>query len=104
MKFTNAGLVNETIWNMRLADLPRGTNRGMVQALANGNPPYTEQEREAENIQVNCNFLDATQLLADARRSYYNGFQSPGKYFAVTLDYGPPYSRIKWGNESATES
>lgn len=99
MKFTSPSLVSECIWNLRLADLPRGTNRKLINSLANGNPPYTEQERQENGIEFNCNFLNFTQLIADARRSYYNGFQAPGKYFSVTLDYGPPHSRIRWGNE-----
>lgn len=82
---------------MRLADLPRGTNRGLINSLCNGNAPYTEQERQDSNVEINVNFLDATQLCADARRSLYNGFQAPGKFFTVTLDYGPIYSRIRWG-------
>lgn len=103
MKFTSASLVNETIWNMRLADLPRATNRASVNRLMNGLPPYTERERQENNIEVNVNFLDAPQLMADARRSYYNGFQAPGKFFTVTIDSGPVYSRQKYGRIITSE-
>lgn len=103
MKFTNASLVSEVIWNLRLGDLPRGTNRAWINRVANGEPPYTEQERQANNIEINVNFLDCCQLLADARRSYYNGFQSPGKFFTVTFDFGPPQARMKWGRVITSE-
>lgn len=69
----------------------------------NGSPPYTEQERSENNIEINTNFLDAPQLVADARRSLYNAFQAPGKFFTVSLDYGPPHSRIKWGRTITNE-
>lgn len=97
MKFNSPELVNQAIWTMRLADVPRGTNRANVNRLMNGWPPYTEEERQANNVEINVNFLDAPQLLADSRRSYYNGFQAGNKFFTITTDYGPPYSRIKWG-------
>lgn len=90
-------MVDEVIWNMRLADLTRGTNRSYINRLVNGDPPFTEQEREENNIEINVNFLDATQLAADARRSLYNAFQSTGKFFTVSLDSGPVYARSKWG-------
>lgn len=102
-KFTSSALVSETIWNMRLADLTRGTNRSLINSLVNGNPPYTEQERQDNNVEINVNFLDATQLCADARRSLYNGFQAPGKFFTVSLDSGPVHKRAEWGRVITAE-
>jgi hypothetical protein len=67
MKFTTAASVEQLVWEMRLADYPRALNRAAMNTLANGAPPYTEQEQQQNNINTNVNFLDYTELLVDAR-------------------------------------
>lgn len=96
-KFTNAGLVEQIVWDMRLADLPRGENRALIDRLANGLAPYTKKEQEAGRLKTNVNFLEFPELLADARRSYYTAFLKSANFFNVTLDYGPPVKRKAWG-------
>ncbi len=68
MKFTTGAAVEQLVWEMRLADYPRALNRAQMNALANGAPPYTDQEQRQNNINTNVNFLDYTALLVDARR------------------------------------
>lgn len=97
MRFTNAGIVEQTVWDMRLADLPRGQNRALIDRLANGFPPYSRREQDAGRIKTNVNFLEFPELLADARRAYYNAFLKTEHYFNVTLDYGPVRKRREWG-------
>lgn len=103
MRFTSPQLVAEAIWALRLGDLPRATNRASINRLMNGSTPYTEKERQENNIELNVNFLDGPQLVADARRSLYQAFQAPGKFFTVTVPYGPPYARMKWGRKITEE-
>ena len=98
MNFSTASLVEQAIWDMKLADQPRGRNRAQIDRLFNGYPPWTNAEAEAAQIKTNVNFLDAPKLAADARRSYYNAFLKPGKFFSVTLDSGPMRRRASWGN------
>ena len=88
MKFTSASLVETVIYQMRFADLPRGTNRALIDRLANGAPPWTKSEQEQAAIKTNVNWLEFPKLAADARRSYYNAFMKPGVYFNVSVEYG----------------
>jgi hypothetical protein len=97
MKFNSAGVVENVVWDMKLADLPRGENRSQINDLANGNPPYSDDEVNENNIKTNVNFLEATKLLLDARRQFTNGFIKPGNFFNITLDYGPKHKRAVWG-------
>jgi len=98
MKFSNAALVEQVVWDMRLADLPRGTNRALIDRLANGNPPWSQQEAEEAQINTNVNWLEFPKLIADARRSYANAFMKPGQFFNIMLDYGgKPSKRREWG-------
>lgn len=96
MRFNNAALVEQIVWDMRLADQPRGQNRALIDRLANGNPPFTAAEQEAGHIKTNVNFLEFPELLADARRAYANAFMKQGKFFNITLDYGPVRKRREW--------
>ncbi len=73
MKFTTGAAVEQLVWEMRLADYPRALNRAQMNALANGAPPYTDQEQRQNNINTNVNFLDYTALLVDARRLLEGG-------------------------------
>lgn len=98
MKFSNAALVEQVVWDMRLADLPRGTNRALIDRLANGNPPWSQQEAEEAQINTNVNWLEFPKLIADARRSYANAFMKQGSFFSVMVDYGgKPSQRREWG-------
>lgn len=97
MRFSSSSLVEQVVWDLRLADQPRGINRSLVARLFNGLPPYTEEERKQNRINTNVNWLEGSRLAADARRSYYNAFLKPGTFFSVSLDYGPAFKRRKAG-------
>jgi hypothetical protein len=96
MDFSTAALVEQVIWDMRVADVPRGDNRAQIDRLFDGFPPWTMQEAENARINTNVNFLDGPKLAADARRSYYNAFLKPKTFFTLTLDAGPARSRPSW--------
>lgn len=97
MNFSTSALVEQVVWNMRLGDQQRAKNRAQLSRLFNGFPPWTASEADSANIKTNVNFLDAPKLGADARRSYYNAFLKPERFFNVTLQDGPVKSRLKWG-------
>ena len=93
MNFTNAEVVEQVVWQMRLADYPRATNRALIDDLANGVPPYSTQEVAQNNIDTNVNFLELTRISHDARRQFYNAFCVPSPFFSVDVDYGPKHKR-----------
>lgn len=95
-KFDVAAVVEDLVWSLRLADYPRSLNRANINDLFNGKPPYSLEDQERNNVVVNNNFLQATQLGHDARGQFSNAFMKPGKYFSVTVDRGPIHKRQAW--------
>lgn len=96
MKFKNASAIESIMWQMRLADYPRSRRRAQIDELANGFPPYTEQEATAEGLEVNTNDLTLSKILHDARRQFSVAHLTPDPLYTVTLDYGPVWKRQKW--------
>jgi hypothetical protein len=69
----------------------------LVQGLANGEPPYTEQEEEENHIQTNINFKEHAQLILQAREQLENGLLSAGSFFTVTVPDAPAGKRDAYG-------
>lgn len=97
MKFDTATSVEQVVFQMRLADYPRGKNRARINDLFNGAPPYSDAEQEENHIDTNVNDLSATKIDHDARRMFDNAFITPNPLFTLTTDYGPVHKRQKWG-------
>ena len=62
LKFDNAARLSEVVWNARLADMPRGENRAVLNRCDNGEPPFDEAKSQENNVEVNRNFLQGTRL------------------------------------------
>lgn len=103
MRFTTAAAVEQVVWQMRLADYQRGLNRSRINDLANGAPPYTEQEERENNLQVNANDLTLTRLSHDARTQLYQAFMKPGQFFTARTDYGAQSRRARYGSVVSRE-
>lgn len=93
MQFNSAREIEQLVWQLRLADYPRDLNRARINNLANGAPPYSEQEELANNIEVNVNDLTLTRLSHDARSQLYQAFNKPGNFFTAASDMGPVSKR-----------
>lgn len=98
MKFDDPEVIESICYQLRLAEYPRGRNRALINNLFNGLPPYTAAEEEANNIQINVNFLEGTRLSHDVRSQFYQSIMKPGNYFTATTDSGPVHKRAKWSN------
>lgn len=98
MEFKNAEDVQQICWEMRCADWPRDRNRSNINNLFNGAPPYTPEEVQTNNINVNVNFLESTRLAHDARMQAQQGILKPGNYFMARTDAGPKSKRSLWNN------
>ncbi len=96
MKFKNAEDVQQICWELRTADWPRDRNRANINNLFNGAPPYTSEEVQANNINVNVNFLEPTRLAHDARMQAQQGILKPGNYFIARTDAGPQSKQSSW--------
>lgn len=89
-------LLDQLAYDMILGDYPRGLNRAKIAEIANGVPPFTEQQVEDNNIEVNFNDLTMTRRLHDARVQMANGLMKTGNYFTVKCDSGPRHKRDEW--------
>lgn len=97
LKFDTVAHVEELVWQMRLADLPRSENRLILNKTYNGDPPFSKKEAEENNIEVSRNFLEGTGNLTDARTQWNSNFLKPGDWYTVRLDSGPAWKRQEWG-------
>lgn len=94
--FDDARLLDALCYDLKLGDFPRAQNRALLNNLYNGFPPYTEQEVQENQIEVNVNFLEGTRLLHDARAQYTQAFLKPGKFFSLQTDYGAQHKRSEY--------
>ena len=97
MQFKTAAVIEQVVWQMKLADWPRAQNRARINSIFNGAPPYDAEEERSNNIAINVNSLEATRLSHEARQQYANAFIKPGAFFTARTDYGPRHDRLKYG-------
>ncbi|HNR70417.1 MAG TPA: hypothetical protein PKJ00_03435 [Verrucomicrobiota bacterium] len=90
MKFDEVCQVDAIAHQMQMNDYQRSRNRALINALFNGAPPYSEEEAERNNIEVNVNFLDSTRMGHEARAQFYQNFLSTSNYFSCVTDAGGP--------------
>lgn len=98
MSFKDPTKALNVINSMLLAEQPRARNRARINEVFNGNPPYTAEETTSNSIHTNVNFLEGTRIIAGARQQFTNAFMKPENYFGVSLDIGPQFKRMAWGN------
>jgi hypothetical protein len=96
MKFDTAGRVEDIVWQMRQADLPRGDDRSLIQKLFNGSPPFDPQTAEENNVEVNVNDLEGVNLLSQGREQWNSAMLPPGNFISINLDWGPVTKRSAW--------
>lgn len=97
MLFQEPREVDSLFYDLKLNDAPRGVNRALIDAIANGRPPYSPEEAAENNIEINVNYLEFTKLAQSARSSFASAFQKPGNFFECSTDMGPAHSRSKRG-------
>lgn len=97
MNFSEPNVVGNVIDTMWQADLQRSPNRVVIDECFNGFPPYTAQEQDANELQVNINWKEACVLGHHARRQYENAFLKPENFFTVTIEDAPLHKRDDWG-------
>lgn len=75
------------------ADYSRSINRGLIDRLFNGEPPYTPQEAADNNIEWNFNTKQAAKVAHDARGRFNGAHLTTANYFTVKLNIGPVHKR-----------
>jgi hypothetical protein len=100
MNFTSADKVAEVVFKMKDADKAyRSTNRANIDKLFSGDPPYTIEEEEKENIQINVPFPECPVLIGNAKRQWNNAFMKPANYFTIKVDSGPRHKRADYSHK-----
>lgn len=94
--FNDARQLDFTAYDLCLADGTRGYHRAMINRLANGSPPYTDEEAAASKVKINVNDLSLTRLCHDARSQFSNGFLSQARYLTGSTDTGPLHKRAEY--------
>lgn len=74
----------------------RSVNRGLINRLFNGEPPYSSQEAADNNIEWNFNTKQASKLAHDARGRFNGAHLTTANYFTVKLNYGPEHKRANY--------
>lgn len=103
MDFNDARIIDSICWQLRQGDYPRALNRARINSLFNGSPPYSAQEVEENEIEVNVNELSGTVAAHDARSQFYNAFLKPGRYFSARTDAGPVHKRNAYSSDATSE-
>jgi hypothetical protein len=101
--YNDARQLDMLCYDLVMGEEPRSANRARIADIANGCPPYSEQEVEDNHIAINVNSLDMTRALHNARSQFGNAFFKPGKYFTCRTDAGPRSKRDEYGTIVTTE-
>lgn len=104
MRFDTASAVEETTWNMRIADEPRAADRAVILRLFNGAAPFDEATAEENQIQVNRNDLSGPNLMANAFRQWNQNFLKGSRFFTARPDTGPAHKRQAWSSTFTTHA
>lgn len=99
MKFKEASAIQDTIQSIRLSTLPVQNNRAKINAQFDGGTPWTEEERRANKIFTNANWLEGSRIAHNARLQYNNAFIKPGVFFKAYFDRGPVAKRVEWSDK-----
>lgn len=104
MKFERADQVRDVVRIMQDTDITlHSYNRGKIDELFEGFPPFNEEEQDVNHFDTNVNFLEAPGLAHKARSTWNNAFLKPGLFFTVTLDSGPVHKRGEWASTITKE-
>lgn len=73
-------------------------NRTLVNALMNGDTPYTDEEAQAENINTNVNFLQGSRICMNATNQVNRYFFGSDRFYTVRYERGPAAFRQRVGD------
>ena len=95
-EFGTAQKVFDVTKNMQDAEDVRAKDRSKINVLFNGQRPYTKDEEEKHQIQINVNWGEGKRIMLDANRQVNNALCHPGLLFNCMLEAGPVDKRDQW--------
>src|SRR5271154_3632681 len=96
-EFGTPAQVIDVVKAMQDVEDERASDRAKINSLFNGQRPYTDQECQNFNIQINVNWGEGKKILRDANSQLNNALLHPGTLFQCTLNDGPVDKRSEWG-------
>jgi hypothetical protein len=100
----DARYLDQFCYDLVLADWPRSLQRALINASANGEKPYTDEEQEQSQIKINVSDLTMVRLCQQARLQFTNAFLGQGRYFSAQTDMGPKHKRSVYSGIVAKEA
>lgn len=88
---------------MNKVEMVRAQDRALVDALANGNRPWTQAEAEKFQVQININWLELSRKLQDAIGQINGAFIPNGNFFTCTSLGGNVTRRPGYGQTFTKE-
>lgn len=89
--------------SMQKIESVRAADRALVDALANGQRPYTPDEEKTYSIQVNVNWLEFTRKLQSAIGQINGAFIPAGQFFTCYSESGNITKKDKYGQDFTKE-
>lgn len=96
MNFNSAASILTAISQIQWASQPLMFNRARINRVFNGEPPWTEDERLANKVETNVNWLEGSRIAMNSRFQMNNAFFKPGNFFDARLCKGPVWKRHQW--------
>ena len=81
---------------MQTIERRRAYDRAIINTLFNGDPPYTKEEEEKHQIEINVNWGEGKRIMRDANNQLNTALLHPGNLFNVTLEKGQQDKRDEW--------
>lgn len=88
--------VTNVVQLMQNVERTRAQDRALIDALFNGQRPYSDDEVKKFNIQVNVNWGKGKRIMRDANTQLNNALIHTGALFTCTLQEGPVEKRDEW--------
>jgi hypothetical protein len=96
VEFGTPAEVIEVVKAMQDVEDERASDRAKINSLFNGQRPYTDEECQQFNIQINVNWGEGKKIMRDANSQLNNALLHPGTLFQCTLTEGPVDKREQW--------
>ena len=96
--WNDARFLDMISYDLVLGDYTRALNRSRIASAANGDPPFTTEEAQENNIEINVNDLSLTRLLHDSRSQFANGMLVSGNYFTAKTDMGVKHKQSEYSS------
>lgn len=100
-EFSTAEKIMQVITPMQNVERLRAYDRATIDNLFNGEPPYTKEEEEKFQIEINVNWGEGKRIMGDANNQLNSALLHPGLLFSATCRAGAVDKRDEWAMEFA---